>query len=88
MTRNISTTRIARQQSRVMGADTHQRPRQQESMRISQQPARCLAPEPSRAEITARRFLQQPTTARRQDTQLADTVAHLPMESWCATDDR
>jgi hypothetical protein len=44
MTRNISTPRIARHQSRVMGADTHQRPRQQESMPIGQQPARCLAP--------------------------------------------
>jgi hypothetical protein len=43
MTRNISTARIARQQSRVMDADTHRRPRQQESMPIGQQPARCLA---------------------------------------------
>jgi hypothetical protein len=37
-------SRIAAQQSRAIGANTHKRPRQQESMPISQQPARRRAP--------------------------------------------
>lgn len=32
--------------------------------------------------------VQQPTTASRQVTQLADTVTYLPMQSWCGTDDQ
>ena len=45
-------------------------------------------PTPSRADITTRALLHQPPAARRQVTQLADTVAYLPMQSWCGTDDQ